>query len=196
MSFQGNHCLKNRRPALPAPLPPKPEDKLLGVYQTLNVYLKKGPYGYYVQWGDDATALTEKPKRVALPKFIKPEDLTFEEAQTLISLPKDLGDGIEVNIGKFGPYIKQGLKSKSLTGADTIFNITKERAEEILGGVKAKAEPAILGKNPKTNEDIILATGRYGLYIKCGKTNYAIPPKQRKPDLSLDEALKIISAEK
>ena len=179
-----------------APLPPKPEDKLLGVYQTLNVYLKKGPYGYYVQWGDDATALTEKPKRVALPKFIKPEDLTFEEAQTLISLPKDLGDGIEVNIGKFGPYIKQGLKSKSLTGADTIFNITKERAEEILGGVKAKAEPAILGKNPKTNEDIILATGRYGLYIKCGKTNYAIPPKQRKPDLSLDEALKIISAKK
>ncbi|MBR2300272.1 MAG: type I DNA topoisomerase [Alphaproteobacteria bacterium] len=175
---------------------PKPEDKLLGTYKTLNVYLKKGPYGFYVQWGEDATALTEKPKRIALPRSIKPEELTLEQAQTLVSLPKDLGDGIEVNIGKFGPYIKQGTKSRSLSGTDTIFNITKSRAEEILKGAKAKAEATVLGKNPATNEDVVLATGRYGLYLKCGKTNYAIPPKERKPDLSLDEALKIINAKK
>ena len=175
---------------------PKPEDKLLGTYKTLNVYLKKGPYGFYIQWGEDATALTEKPKRIALPKSIKPEDLTYDQAETLISLPKDLGDGIEVNIGKFGPYIKQGTKSRSLTGDDTVFNITKARAEEILKGAKPKEEPTVLGKNPSTNEDIVLTKGRYGLYLKCGKTNYAIPPKQRKPDLSLDEALKIINAKK
>ncbi|MBO4293925.1 MAG: type I DNA topoisomerase [Alphaproteobacteria bacterium] len=180
----------------PLPAEAKPEDKLLGAYKTLNVYLKKGPYGFYIQWGDDATALTEKPKRIALPKFIKPEDLTIEQAQTLIDLPKDLGDGIEVNIGKFGPYIKQGTKSRSLTGSDTVFNITKARAEEILKDAKPKAEAKVLGKNPATGEDIVLATGRYGLYIKCGKTNYAIPPKQRTPDLSLDDALKIINAKK
>ena len=109
--------------SLDAPKPEKPEDKKLGEYKTLNVYLKKGPYGWYVQWGEDATATTEKPKRMALPKNIKPEELTFEQAVTLISLPKDLGNGIEVNIGKFGPYIKQGTKSRSLTGADNIFNI-------------------------------------------------------------------------
>ncbi len=178
------------------PKEPRPEDKLLGTYKTLNVYLKKGPYGFYVQWGDDATALTEKPKRVALPRSIKPEDLTFDQAQTLIDLPKDLGGGIEVNLGKFGPYIKQGTKSRSLTGDDTIFNITKKRAEELLKNAKEKPEATVLGKNPKTNEDIVLATGRYGLYLKCGKTNYAIPQKQRKPDLSLEEALKIINAKK
>ena len=181
---------------LSAPKEPKPEDKLLGTYKTLNIYLKKGPYGFYVQWGEDATALTEKPKRIALPRGILPENLTFEQAQTLVSLPKDLGDGIEVNIGKFGPYVKQGTKSRSLSGADTVFNITKARAEELLKGAKAKAEPTVLGKNPATNEDIVLATGRYGLYLKCGKTNYAIPPKERKPDLSLDEALKIINTKK
>ena len=179
-----------------APKEPKPEDKLLGVYKTLNLYLKKGPYGFYVQWGDDATALTEKPKRVALPKFVKPEELTLEQAEMLVSLPKDLGDGIEVNIGKFGPYVKQGTKSRSLFGGDNIFNITKERAEEILKDAKPKPEAKVLGKNPATGEDIVLATGRYGLYIKCGKTNYAIPPKQRSADLSLDDALKIISAKK
>ena len=101
-----------------------------------------------------------------------------------------------MNIGKFGPYIKQGAKSKSLTGNDTVFNITKERAEEILKDAKPKQESKVLGKNPANGEDVVLAKGRYGLYIKCGKTNYAIPSKQRTPDLSLDEALKIISAKK
>lgn len=175
---------------------PKPEDKVLGEYKTLNVYLKKGPYGFYVQWGDDATALTEKPKRIALPRNIKPEDLTFEQAKTLIELPKDLGGGIEVNIGKFGPYIKQGAKSRSLTGDDTVFNITKKRAEELLKDAKEKPQATVLGKNPATNEEITLAVGRFGPYLKCGKTNYAIPAKLRKPDLSLQEALKIINEKK
>ncbi|MBO7097780.1 MAG: hypothetical protein J6W11_03995 [Alphaproteobacteria bacterium] len=87
-------------------------------------------------------------------------------------------------------------ESKSLTGSDTVFNITKARAEEILKEVTEKAQAKVLGKNPATGEDIVLTTGRYGLYIKCGKTNYAIPSKQRTPDLSFEDALKIITAKK
>lgn len=170
-----------------------PEDKILGEHCGLNVYLKKGPYGFYVQLGEDATATTEKPKRVALPKFVNPDDLTFEQAETLISLPKDLGNDISVNIGKFGQYIKQGGKSRSLTGDDNIFNITLERAEELLKNVVAKAEAKVLGKHPKTKEDIQLATGRYGEYIKCGKNNYRIPPALKGGEITLDDAIKIIN---
>jgi len=177
------------------PKQPKPEDKLLGEYKTLNIYLKKGPYGWYVQWGEDATATTEKPKRAALPKTLKPEEVTLEQAITLVSLPKDLGNGIEVNIGKFGPYIKQGNKSRSLTGGDTIFNITAERAAEILDKTAAKPEAKLLGKS-KTNENIYLSTGRYGPYLKCGKTNYALPKALRGKDISLEEALGVIEGRK
>ena len=109
---------------------PNPEDKVLGEHNGLNVYLKKGPYGFYIQLGEDATATTEKPKRIALPKFVNPEDITFEQADRLASLPLDLGDDISVNIGKFGQYIKQGTKSCSLTGNDNIFNITKKQIEK------------------------------------------------------------------
>ena len=182
--------------SLDAPKPEKPEDKKLGEYKTLNVYLKKGPYGWYVQWGEDATATTEKPKRMALPKNIKPEELTFDQAVTLISLPKDLGNGIEVNIGKFGPYIKQGTKSRSLTGADNIFNITAERAAELLQNATAKPEATSLGKNPKDGNEIYLSTGRYGPYLKCGKTNYALPKDLRGKDITLEDALKVIAAKK
>ena len=173
----------------------KPEDKLLGTHKTLNIYLKKGPYGFYIQWGEDATATTEKPKRVAVPKNMNHEDITFEQAIRLVSLPFDLGEGIEVNVGKFGPYIKQGLKSHSLSGADNIFNITLERALQILGGVQEKSQTTVLGKDTNGN-DILLSSGRYGPYIKCGKTNYAIPRELRDKDITLDDALKIMQTKK
>lgn len=178
------------------PKPASPEDKTLGEVNGMNVYLKKGPYGFYLQLGEDATALTEKPKRVALPKNLTPEEITFEQASTLLTLPKQLGNGIEVNIGKFGPYIKQGNKSKSLTGADNIFNITLERAEQILQNVAERPAGKSLGVHPKDKKDITLNSGRYGPYIKWGKNNYAIPKEYKDKELTLDDALKIIEAKK
>ena len=171
------------------------EDKILCQMNEQNVYLRKGPYGYYVQLGD-APGNTEKPKRCSLPKFVKPEELTAEQAQVLLSLPRDLGNGIEANIGKFGQYIKQGTKSKSLSGEDNIFNITSERAEELLKNAVAKPEPTVLAQHPTTKEDITLNKGRYGMYLKCGKNNYAIPKGYAPSSLTAEEAIKIVTEKK
>ena len=171
------------------------EDKILYQMNEQNVYLRKGPYGYYVQLGD-ASGNTEKPKRCSLPKFVKPEELTAEQAQILLSLPRDLGNGIEANIGKFGQYIKQGTKSKSLSGEDNIFNITSERAEELLKNAVAKPEPTVLAQHPTTKEDITLNKGRYGMYLKCGKNNYAIPKGYAPSSLTAEEAIKIVTEKK
>lgn len=173
--------------------PKSGEDKIITELNGLNVYLKHGPYGYYLQLGEDATATTEKPKRAPLPKNITPEELTAEQAIRLLSLPFDLGDGIQVNIGKFGPYIKQGNKSKSLTGQDTIFNISLERAQQILQNVPERASGKSLGIHPANKQDIILMSGRYGPYLKCGKTNYALPKEIKGREPSLDEAINIIN---
>lgn len=175
---------------------PAPEDKILGSHSGLNVYLKKGPYGFYIQLGEDATATTEKPKRIALPKNINPEEVTFEQADTLISLPKDIGNGIIVNIGKYGPYIKQGSKSRSLTGNDNIFNITKERAEVLLSNVAPKDEGKVLGQHPKDKGDIILKSGRYGTYLKYNNTNYHLPKDLQGKEITLEDAIKVINGNK
>ncbi|MDD4557153.1 MAG: type I DNA topoisomerase [Alphaproteobacteria bacterium] len=172
------------------------ENKLMGKVGELNIYLKKGPYGHYLQLGEEATATTEKPKRVAVPKNIKPEELTEEQALLLVSLPKDIGEGIEVNIGKFGPYLKQGGKNKSLTGADTIFNITLARAKEILANVAERPQPTVLGKHPKKKLDITVQSGRYGPYLKMGKNNYALPKSLKEGDITLEEAIKLIDEKK
>ena len=172
------------------------EDKVLGEMGGLNIYLKKGPYGYYVQLGEDHTATTEKPKRASLPRDISSDDITLEQATRLLSMPFDLGEGIEVNSGKFGPYVKLGTKSASLRGNDNIFNITLERAKELLSGAKDKPQGKALGIHPKNKQEIVLLMGRYGPYLKCGKNNYALPKDVSGHEPSLDEAIKIIDAKK
>lgn len=179
-----------------SPKPKSGEDKVLGELNGMKIYLKKGPYGFYLQLGEDATATTEKPKRSALPKNLNPEEVTYEQASTLLSLPKQLGNGIEVNIGKFGQYIKQGGKSKSLTGNDNIFNITLERAEEILKNVAERPIGKVIGQHPKDKADITLNVGRYGPYLKWGKNNYALPKALKDKEPTLEEALQVINAKK
>jgi len=176
-----------------APKAPNGEDKILGQMNEMNIYLKKGPYGYYLQLGEDATATTEKPKRAALPKNIAQDEITLEQAQRLLSLPLDLGDGILVNVGKFGPYIKQGGKSKSLSGNDNVFNITLERAQEILSKVAERPQGKSLGINPKNKQEILLMPGRYGQYLKSGRFNYALPKELKETDVTLEQALEIIN---
>ena len=182
--------------AAATPKAPNPEDKVLGELNGMKMYLKKGPYGFYVQLGEDATATTEKPKRSALPKNIAPEELTAEQAARLLSLPYDLGEDIQVNVGKFGPYLKQGNKSKSLTGQDNIFNITLERAKQILQNAPERPSGKSLGVHPKDKQDIVLMNGRYGPYLKHGKTNYALPKDMKGREPTLDEAINIINTKK
>ena len=171
-----------------------PEDKVLGVDNGETIYLKKGPYGYYVQLGDDKGK--EKPKRCSLPREVTPETITLEQAVILLNLPRQLGNGIEVNIGKFGPYLKQNGKSKSLTGGDSIFNITLERAEQILSNVAEKPQAKVIGTNPENKQEITFNQGRYGPYLKCGKTNFALPKDMKGREPTLEEAIQIVNKKK
>ncbi len=178
-----------------APKLATPEDRVLGNNEDGEpIYLKKGPYGYYVQLGDDKGK--EKPKRCSLPKSVTPETITLEQATILLNLPRQLGNDIEVNIGKFGTYIKQNGKSKSLTGSDDVFNITLERAEQILSGVAEKPVGKVVGINPQNKLEITFNSGRYGPYLKCGKNNYALPKEMKGREPTLEEAIEIINKKK
>ena len=110
-------------------------NKNLGILEEKQVYFKKGPYGYYVQLGEDSK--TDKPKRASLPPFIKPEEIDLEKATSLLSLPKSLGaspEGLEVSmgIGKFGPYIKCDNKFTSIPKSEDPFSVNLTRALEII----------------------------------------------------------------
>lgn len=108
----------------------------------ISVFLKKGPYGWYVQLGQ-ANSKTDKPKRVQLPDGVKPESVELGLALNLLNLPMIIGkhsetdDEICIGIGKFGPYIKYQNKFTSIPKSFDLFSISASEAEGIIAS-KAK----------------------------------------------------------
>ncbi|MBP7190448.1 MAG: type I DNA topoisomerase [Rickettsiaceae bacterium] len=117
-------------------------NKLLGENSAgVSIYLKKGPYGWYIQEGEGLDK-TEKPKRSSLPPATVPQSVDLSVALNLLSLPKLIGkhpetdQDIHVGIGKFGPYIKHASKFVSIPKGEDIFSVTVERAVEIIASGK------------------------------------------------------------
>ncbi|MDF2964885.1 MAG: topA [Rickettsiaceae bacterium] len=122
-------------------IPQEQEDELLGKDPATNqpIYLKKGPYGWYVQLGDKPQEKGAKPKRAALPAGVDPKTLSIEIAIQLLSLPKligkhpETGEDILMNIGKFGPYVKHKNKFYSIPKDEDPFSIGINRAVVLIG---------------------------------------------------------------
>jgi DNA topoisomerase-1 len=99
------------------------------------ITVRKGPYGFYIQLGEAKGK--EKPKRISLLKDMDPATVSFDEALSLLSLPKDLGkhpetgDMLTLGIGRFGPYVKHGKTFASIK-EDNILEVTPARAIAIL----------------------------------------------------------------
>jgi DNA topoisomerase-1 len=101
----------------------------------------------------------------------------------LLSLPKVLGvdsetgEEITVQNGRYGPYLKRGADSRTLTSEDQLFTITLDEASEIYKQPKVRrrgvAKPPLkdLGVDPETNRQIIIKDGRFGMYVTDGETN-------------------------
>lgn len=114
-----------------------------------------------------------------------------ENAPTTTENEKDLGDNIIFKIGKYGPYVTDGVKNASAKkySAETI---TLDAARELLYGDKKKIEPVIIGTNPATGKPIYYySDGRYGPYISSNRVNVSV-----KEQPSLDEAIDLIKNKK
>ncbi len=126
-----------------APEMAKFEPKILGKdpESGLDISIRKGPYGFYFQWGMPKPK--EKPKRASLPKGANPDEATLEDALLLGLLPKNLGNHPEsgeeiiLNQGRFGPYVKYQGKFTSIPKGTDHLKVTLEDAIEII----AKAPP-------------------------------------------------------
>src|SRR5882762_1656655 len=170
----------------------------------LPVSVKKGPYGHYIQLGEADNG--EKPKRVALPRGVKPEDVDLETALGLLALPREIGkhpetgEPILAGIGRFGPYLKHGAAFASLTADDDVLTIGLNRAVTVLAEAKTgqRRGPQLLreiGPHPEGGT-VGLYRGRYGPYVSHDGV-FASLPKGADPDsFPLDAAVALLAAQK
>lgn len=146
----------------------------------VNVYLKKGPYGDYLQLGEAVKGDVRGPIRTSIPKNVSIDTLTLDKALFLLSLPKTIGfdDGVEVQIaiGRFGPYLKKGDVYKNIPNNMDLFSIDIMTAQELLKGAVAKPKGKELGLHPLDNKPVIyFASGKYGPYVQHNRVFASIP---------------------
>jgi DNA topoisomerase-1 len=73
--------------------------------------------------------------------------------------PTELGDGILLKTGRFGPYVERGDKRASIPKDVPLEDVTRAFAEKLL------SLPREIGPHPETSKPITASIGRYGPYL-------------------------------
>jgi len=168
------------------------------------VAVKKGPYGHYIQLGEAANG--EKPKRVTLPRGLKPADADLETALRLLALPREIGrhpeDGapITAGIGRFGAYIKHGSQFASLAADDDVLHIGLNRAVALLAEAKSgqRRGPQLIrevGPHPDGGT-VGLYRGRYGPYVSHDGVHASLPRGAEPDSFALERAIELIATQR
>jgi len=183
---------------------PPASDRVLGQEPEsgLDIIVKDGRYGPYVTLVDEGNP---KPKTASLFKTMSVDTVSFEEAVRLLSLPRTVGtdpeSGNEITAqnGKFGPYLKRGNDSRSLTSEEQIFEISLEEAIEIYaqpkyGGRRTAATPLKeFGDDPASGLPVVAKTGQFGNYVTDGVINATIPKDEPIDEIANDRAYELLA---
>ena len=169
-----------------------------------SVALKKGPYGHYLQLGEGENG--NKPRRVALPRGLKPADIDLDTALRLLALPREIGrhpetgEPITAGIGRFGAYIKHGSSFTSLAADDDVLAIGLNRAVTLLAEAKTggRRGPELLrelGPHPAGGA-VPLYRGRYGPYVSHDGIIASLPKGADPDSFALDAAVELLAAQR
>ena len=168
----------------------------------LDVTLKKGPYGYYVQLGVETVEGKKKvkPKRASLTRDMDPGSVDLNKALALLALPREIathpetGEMITAGIGRFGPYVRMGDTYVSLKGDDDVLTVGINRAVDLLAGAKKKTPAKELGNHPADKKPVKLRSGRFGPYVEHGGLRATLPKNTSADTLTLEDAVAILAA--
>ncbi|MBT8287531.1 MAG: DNA topoisomerase I, partial [Bacteroidia bacterium] len=128
------------------------------------VSVKLGKFGPMVQIG--TVEDEEKPLFASLTPDQQLNAITYEEAMDLFKLPRQLGDyegsPVEVNNGRYGPYVRHGKTFISIPGGMNPMSLDLDQAIELIIE-KQKADAPIYTYKELP---VVKGKGRFGPFIK------------------------------
>ena len=151
-----------------------------------DITLKIGRYGIYIERGEE---------KANIPDDFGPENITYEIAEEMLNLKSKEDDSIGVmdgeemfiKNGRFGAYLQCGKKTKGFPPNITPENIDEATASKIL------SLPTSIGKHPDDDNDVLIDIGKFGPYLRCGKTTKSIPATDDMFDVDLKRAVEILN---
>ncbi|MCK8481321.1 type I DNA topoisomerase [Psychroserpens algicola] len=154
------------------------------------VSVRLGKFGPMVQIGtvDDE----EKPQFASLSPDQQLTTITYEEAMELFKLPKQLGtyegETIEVNNGRFGPYVKFGKKYISLPKGTNPTDVEMDQAVELIKEKQKADAPIYTYKELPVQK----GKGRFGPFIKWNNMFINVNKKYDWDNLSDSDIVELI----
>ena len=144
-----------------------------------------------------------KPRTASLFSTMDPTTIDLETCIKLFSLPRLVGDDVEVGKpitaqnGPYGPYIKRGTESRSLDSEEQIFDVTLEEALEKFSqpkyGSRSASSIKELEPDPVSGKPIKIKSGKFGPYVTDGETNATIPQGEVPEEVSFDRAVELLA---
>ena len=145
-----------------------------------------------------------KPKTASLFKTMTFERVTLEDALQLLSFPRVVGnhpdDDAEITVqnGRYGPYLKRGEDTRSLTTEEQLLTITLEECVELLAKPKkygrVAAPPlAEFGPDPVSGNPMLLRDGKYGLYVTDGGYNATLQLGDEPEELTAERVAELLA---
>ncbi len=154
------------------------------------VSVRLGKFGPMVQMG--SVEDEEKPKFASLSPDQTLDSVTFEEAMELFKLPKELGEykgeKVEVNNGRFGPYVKFGKKYVSLEKGEDPIEVTMDRALELIKEKEKADAPIYEYKELPVQKGV----GRFGPFLKWNNMFINVNKKYDFDNLSAEDIEELI----
>jgi DNA topoisomerase-1 len=187
------------------------EGKLLGIdpESGLNVTIRTGRFGPYIQLGEQGEDKSEKPKRASIPRGWEIGEIDLDKALSLLRLPREVGihpesgKPITAGIGRFGPFVLHDGTFANLDSVEEVFTVGLNRAvtliaEKLAGGGRRRGRAEAkalkeLGEHPDGGGKITILDGRYGPYVKYGKVNATLPKGQDPQEVTVEQALALIA---
>src|SRR5699024_9744304 len=129
----------------------------------------------------------------------------LEAALRLLSLPRvvgtdpESGDEITARNGRYGPYLKKGTDSRSLTSEEQIFDLTLDEALEIYAqpkrgrGASSSKPLKEFGEDPVSGKQVVVKDGRFGPYVTDGTTNATLRQGDPVETLAAERAYELIA---
>jgi DNA topoisomerase-1 len=170
----------------------------------LPVQVRAGRFGPYVQVGEVVDG-GPKPRTSSLFSTMDPATLTFEQALDLLRIPRTVGtdpatgEEIVAHNGKFGPYLKKGTDTRSLTSEDQILTIGVDEAMALYaqpktrGGRSARGPLREMGADPDTGLTMVVKDGRFGPYVTDGTTNASLRRGDDVESLTVERAAELLA---
>ncbi|MDO5049379.1 MAG: type I DNA topoisomerase [Actinomycetaceae bacterium] len=155
---------------------------------------------FYLGDGDDAPKVSEDGQGLRY----QVESLGDIDARAVNSL--DLGDGVTVRVGRYGPYLERDDETRANIPAEVAPDeLTPEKVAELFK--EAENDGRVLGTNPENGREIAAMNGRFGPYVSevISEEEQAGSKKKIKPataslfksmdlaTVTLEDALKLLS---